>query len=300
MWPLRSLLFIPAHRLEWIEKAGRFKPDAVILDLEDAVPHAEKERARTVARQGLPILARQGIVPVIRVNAMGEGCREDLAAVVAAELKAVILPKARNAAEVAELDRMLSYEEGRAGLAWNAIDVLAHPETAEGMVDARSLALASKRVKGVLGVVGGPVSGDVARAAGFRPTRGGLEQLYLNSKIVLESRAGGAPYPVAGIIGAPIEDLDYVRDLVIRARDHGYAGVMLIHPKHVAIANEVFAPSAEEIAYYQAMIAAFRAAEAKGLAALDFRGQMVDLAMIRHAEDVLEEARRRGALGSTP
>jgi len=295
MWPIRSMLFIPAHRLEWIEKAGRFKPDAVILDLEDAVPHAEKERARAIARQGLPILARQGILPFVRVNALGEGCREDLAAVVALDLKGVILPKARSAAEVAELDRILSYEEGRNGLAWNSVDALPHPETAEGMVDARQLASASRRVKGVLGVVGGPVSGDVARAAGFRPTREGSEQIYLNSKIVLESRAGGAPYPIAGIIGAPLEDLDFVRVLVTRARDYGYAGVMLIHPKHVAVANEVFAPSAEEIAYYTAMIVAFREAEAKGLAALDFRGQMVDLAMIRHAEDVLAEARRRGA-----
>ena len=69
------------------------------------------------------------------------------------------------------------------------------------MYDAYNLAKASSRVRGIHGAISGPVSGDFARAFGFRATTGGEEQMYLASKLVLDSRAAGAMYPIAGIFG---------------------------------------------------------------------------------------------------
>ena len=157
-------------------------------------------------------------------------------------LTAIVLPKAANPDEIRRLHDLLSYHEGRAGMAHGGVGILPLPETAEGMHDACALAKASPRVKGIHGAISGPVSGDFARAFGFRATTDGIEQLYLASKLVLDSRAGGAPYPIAGIFGTPMNDLAAVERLVRRARDIGYTGVAVMHPSHVAVANAVYRP----------------------------------------------------------
>ena len=100
-------------------------------------------------------------------------------------------------------------------------------------------------------MVGGPISGDVARAMGIVPTDHGIEQHFLWSKIVLDSRAGGAMFPMASIIGTKLDDHAAVRRLIQLARSFGFSGAVLIHPSHVAIANDTYTPSRDDVAYYQ-------------------------------------------------
>lgn len=297
MWPLRTMLFIPAHRPDWVRKCARFEPDSVVLDLEDAVPPAEKVGARGLAREGIGVLRELGIPAFVRINALDADGEEDAVAVAADGFAGVMLPKAGSAAEVRRLDAVLGYAEGRAGLPFRSVAILPLPETACGMVAAHELAAASPRVRGLITVVGGPVIGDVARAAGFRPTMEGSEQLYLQSKIVLESRAAGALYPMGSILGTRLDDLGSVRMLCGRAKRLGFAGAVLIHPSHARIANEVFTPDREEAEYFAGMIEAMREAERNALGAVTYGGQMVDYAMLPHAEAVVREARRRGVLG---
>jgi citrate lyase subunit beta/citryl-CoA lyase len=297
-WPLRSLLFVPAHRTDFVEKAARFQPDAVILDIEDAVPPGQKSAARALVPAAAKLLRAAGIVPTVRINALREGGHEDVAAAACEGMAAVILPKADSTAEIAELHDLLSYHEGRAGLPHGGIAILPLAETAPGLRHGYDLAKASPRVRGLFGSIGGPaVAGDVARAFGFLPTLGGEEQRYMNSKVVLDSRAAGAPFPVAGIIGTAIDDLPSVEAMIRRAKETGYTGACLIHPSHVEIANRVFRPTTEELAYCQGMLAAFAEAEAKGLGAVRYRGSMVDYAMLPPARAVIEEAARLAARG---
>jgi len=294
MWPLHSMLFIPAHKIDWVRTVSRFKPDSVVIDLEDSVPPARKVAARATCREGIGLLREMRIPAFVRINAWPEGGRDDVLAVATPGFSGVMLPKAHDVSQIRELDNTLSYAEGANGLPFGSVAIMPLPETAPGMVDARELAAASARCKGVIGIVGGVVSGDVARAAGFRPTVEGTEQLYLASKMVLDSRAGGALYPMSSIIGTRLDDHDFVRRLCIRAKSLGFTGAVLIHPSHVAIANEVFAPTPEEVEYYSGVIAAMHAGEKSGDGAVSFRGQMIDYAMLPHAQEVVREAKRRG------
>lgn len=296
MWPLRSMLFIPAHKLAWTRRVSRFAPDSVVLDLEDSVPLADKIPARSIAREAIGLLHGMGIPAFVRINSLDQGGLEDAMAVATTGYSGVMLPKGRTPDEVRELDVALSYAEGKAGLPLRSVAIMPLPETAEGLWAARDLAAASRRVKGIIGIVGGLVIGDVARAAGFRPTLEGSEQIYLASKMVLDSRAAGALYPMSSIIGAALEDHAQVRQLCARAKAIGFTGAVLIHPSHVAIANEVFTPNREEVEYYKGLVDAMREAEAAGSGAVTYRGQMIDYAMLPIAEEVLREARRRGML----
>ncbi len=158
MWPLRSMLFVPAHKLDWARKASRFGPDSVVLDLEDAVPPHEKVAARATAREAIAILHKAGIAPFVRINALDVGGREDAAEICVPGLAGIKPPKSRTPEEMRELDVLLSHGEGRSGMALRSVSILVLPETAEGLWAARDLAAASPRVKGVAAVVGGPVT----------------------------------------------------------------------------------------------------------------------------------------------
>ena len=294
MWPIRSLLFVPAHRRDWVAKAIRVSPGAVVLDIEDSVPPEHKAVALAGLGSAVGELREAGVGACVRINPLSDGTAAEIAAAMADGLTAVLLPKASSAAEIRRLHDLLSYHEGRAGLAHGTVGILPLPETAEGMHGACKLARASTRVRGIFGAISGPVSGDFARAFGFRATLEGGEQLYLASKLVLDSRAGGAPHPIAAVFGAAMNDLAGVERLVRRARDIGYAGVAVMHPSHVAVVNAVYRPTAEEVAYYQGLIAAFEAAEQAGLGAVQYEGAMVDYAMLPLARSVLAEARRSG------
>lgn len=292
-WPLRSFLFVPAHRQSWVAKAVAARPDAVVLDLEDSVPPGQQALARASLPDEIAELARHGVAPFVRIHAFGPETADEVAAVVHPGLAGIMLPKASTAAEVRGLHDLLSFHEGRKGLAHGEIAIMPLPETAEGLQHAEALARASTRVRGIVGTVSGPVTADVARAFGFRPSMGGVEQYYMNSKLVLDSRAAGAPFPIAGVFGTPLDDLESVEKLLLRARDFGYTGSPVMHPSHVAIANRVYAPTAEEAEYHQGLLDAFAKAEAEGLGAVSYRGTMVDYAMLPLSREIVAEFRRR-------
>ena len=292
MWPIRSALFVPAHRRDWVGKAIRVNPGAAVLDIEDSVPPQFKPQAMDYLKSEIAELKAAGVGAFVRVQPLYDGTAAEIAAAVCDGLTAIVMPKVASPDEIRTMADMLSYYEGKAGVEHGAVGILPLPETAEGMHCARDLAKASTRVRGIHGALSGPVSGDFARAFGFRATSDGIEQLFLASKLVLDSRAGGAMYPLAGIFGTSQDDLPAVERLIRRARDLGYTGVAVMHPTHVAIANEVFRPTAEEVAYFEGLLKVFEDAEKAGLGAVSYQGAMVDYAMLPLAKEVLAEAAR--------
>ena len=203
MWPIRSALFVPAHRRDWVAKAIRVSPGAAVLDIEESVPPEFKAQAMEYLKSEIAELKAANVGAFVRINPLHDQTGEEIAAAMTAGLTAIVLPKAQAATDIRRLHDLLSYYEGRAGLEHGTVGILPLPETAEGMHDARSLAAASNRVRGIYGALSGPVSGDFARAFGFRATSDGIEQLYLASKLVLDSRAAGAMYPLPGFLALP-------------------------------------------------------------------------------------------------
>jgi citrate lyase subunit beta/citryl-CoA lyase len=288
-WPIKSLLFVPANREDFVLKAIRFKPQAVILDLEDAVPRQELEQARLQVKKLMKILYDDNIICFVRINSLQEGGIEDLNFIVCEYLSGIMVPKIESAEDTLLLDKLLLELEINAHLPSHSIDIIALPETALGIFKGFEIANASPRVKSLMTAVSGPTGGDVAKAIGYEATPEGLEQLYLQSKVVLESKAANAPYPIAGVIGMNIKDLDYVKILIQRAKNIGFTGVALIHPSHVEIANQVFSLSGEEINYHKALVQTFLEANQKGLGATTFQGSMIDQAMYQRSLEILQK-----------
>jgi citrate lyase subunit beta/citryl-CoA lyase len=283
--PSRSSLFVPGNRQAWIEKAAGYGADTLILDLEDSVPDQEKIPARAIVKAGLKALEAKGQAAGVRVNGFATGLTlGDLEGILCPELHGVSLPKVETAADLHELDALLTHLERRAGLPVGHIETPLGCETARAMRDVYEIATACRRVKRVT-LAAGP-GGDAARAIGYQWSKEGTETLFLRSKVVLDARAAGILYPTISSWWN-IKDLEGLERDARWNRQLGYRGQTVMHPSHVPIVNRVFTPSADEIDFFKGLIEAMEEAERKGIAAVTYKGDMVDEAMVKTAREML-------------
>jgi len=288
------MLFVPGHKSSWAEKAVAAGADALILDLEDSVPAADKAEARRTVRETIGRLGSQGVRAEVwvRPNSFDSGLfGADVEEVLVPGLAGLFLPKVFTAEEIVRIDAVVSHIEQREGHQAGSIGLIVSFETAVSMARCEDIAMASPRISTLLGATG--PNADVGRELGFDFTPEGLESLYLRSRIIVAARAAGLHHPITGV-WQDLADLDGFRKFAQDNRRLGYRGIVLIHPSHVAIANDVFTPSAETIDFYRRMIEAFRKAEAQGSAAVDFEGQHIDLAHAKTAEGVIRLAEAIG------
>lgn len=296
--PVRSALFVPANRREWIDKSPAYGADVVVLDLEDATPPGEKSAAQGIVENALPQLQERGQGAWVRVNELGGPfISGDVDACCRPGLEAVCLPKVRGPEDVSELDSMLTYAEGKYGLVRGSVRIVPLLETAPAIADAASVFRASSRAAYGGGIVA--TSGDVALAIGFQWSESFEETRTLRSQVLIAARACGVHNPFTGLVTAV--DVEPVRRFAEQSRGLGYEGMFVIHPTHVPIANEIFRPSERELTWSTEVIDAAAVAEREGRGAfVDAEGRMIDAAMLRVARSLVERDRLFGQPASTP
>lgn len=296
--PLRSILFVPGNKEDWMRKAPNYGADALILDLEDSVPDEHKAESRVLVRKMIEELGAAGQTLFVRVNRLETGLTgEDLEAITCPYLYGVLLPKVQVPSDVVEVDILLKFFEQKAAMPIGSVCIEPSLETAQGIRHAYEIALASERIAHMGG--SGGKNGDTARSIGFQWTLEGMETLFIKSKVLVDSRAAGVQYPVSGG-WMDIHNLDGLRQLATKLRQLGYTGMHLIHPSHVPVVNEVFTPSAEEIASWQGIIKAMEERRKEGSAAVTFDGDMVDVAHEETARAMLKMVEQWGILADTP
>jgi citrate lyase subunit beta/citryl-CoA lyase len=284
----RSLLFVPGTRPERIAKAAAMAADGVILDLEDAVPPAQKAQARewvVAALRRVDFGARERIV---RVNAAGTPEHTtDLAAVVPAGPDALLLPKLSDAAGLGRLDAEVARLEQASGRTPGAIRFHLLVETVAAVVGLEALAAAVSRAAALC-----YGAGDLARETRARLVPGRATELYTMSRVVLVARATGLD-----AIDSPCFDLGQPDRLESHTRigaDLGFDGKALIHPSQIELANRCFTPSPEAVAEARRVLAAYEEAEGVGRGALALEGQFIDAVHVQMARDTLARAQLAG------
>ena len=274
--PIRSALYVPGNKEDWIRKAPQYGSDALILDLEDSVPDAEKAEARVIVRKMLEELGGGRQALFVRVNRLETGMTgDDLEAVISKNLYGILLPKVESPRDIVEIDTLLKLFERRAGIPEGNTLVDPGLETAQAIRQSYEIATASSRITHMGG--SGGKGGDTSRSIGFQWTPEGMETLFLKSKVLIDSRSAGVSYPMSGG-WFDIHDLDGLEQLAIQLKQIGYTGMSLIHPYHVPVVNKVFTPSKEEIEHYKGLIEAMNKMREEGGAAVTYNGDMVDVA----------------------
>jgi citrate lyase subunit beta/citryl-CoA lyase len=286
----RTVLFVPGHRPGWAEKALRVSPDAIVLDLEDAVPDEEKVSARIQVRESITQLrsSDSSVGILVRVNGLDTDLTAgDLDAVVSAELDGIFPPKIEGPEDVARFDALLDDVEARNHA--KGLEYIVPIETVRGIQYARDIASASPRLKAMIGPTA--EHADIAKEVGFEWTPEGLETLYLRSRVLLACREFGL-HPLTGL-WERIDDLEGLRIFAESGRRLGFRGMLAIHPSHVAVLRDVFSLSLDEVEFYQGMVFAYEGAIAEGSGALRYRGLHVDRAHYEKARERLAEAREQ-------
>jgi citrate lyase subunit beta/citryl-CoA lyase len=280
---VRSILFVPGIRPEFIPKALSAEADALVLDLEDSVSH----HAKTQAREHVSHALRQASdrLTLVRINHPSCGMLEDDLAVLAPHpLQMIVLPKVESPLDVQEADRLLAAVERKHGLKSHSIGMMVVVESSLGLRVLYDSIGASDRVSAA--ALASAEEGDFLVEIGGAWTPDGTALAYARGKFVCDARAAKVPWLLDGAFMNLSNTQALERESRL-ARTYGFNGKMAIHPRQVPVINQVFGPSDAEVARARALLNAFRAAEAQGRAAVQFDGMMVDYANVKRAEQIL-------------
>jgi len=269
---MRSLLYVPAHSERFIAKAHERGADAIILDLEDAVPEDAKDRAREGLEKAVSAVRRGGAKVLVRINS-GERAREDALAACRAGADALYVPKAQAAEDFARLVALLEPEETRLGRA--PMRFVALIEDPAGVLGAADIAKGPRLMALALG------GEDLALALGAQPT----PDVMRLPKLLVHYAAKAAGLLSFGLLRgiADYSDHEGISAAAREAKEHGFDGATCVHPAAVPLLNAGFSPSAGELDWAERVLA--RAASGEG--AFEIDGRMVDAPVIARARNML-------------
>lgn len=287
-YPVRSVLFVPGSRPEFLVKAAAAGADAIILDLEDSVAPQTKAEARSNVADALRRSSPDRLT-FVRINHPGLGGLEsDLSVLAPHAMQALVVPKVDGVQDVEPVDRLLCEFERANGLAPRAISLMVTVESSLGLRNLFDVLRATPRARGA--GLASAEEGDFMVDIGGRWTPGGTALAYARGKFVCDARAAGVDWVMDGAF-MNLKSAEALETECELARTFGFNGKMAIHPRQVPVINKVFSPTAEEIQRARELVAAFRAAEAQGKGAVQFQGMMVDYANVKRAEKILALAR---------
>jgi len=287
---MRSKLFVPGTRPELFAKALGSAADSVCFDLEDAVSEPRKDEARHAVRQLLQggEAAASGKTVIVRVNAMDTPHFErDVAAVTQAGVHLINIPKPESPAHVRAAVEAIERAEQANGVR-TPVGLLLNIEAPAALRTAAQLALAHPRVAGLqLGL------GDLFEPLGIARREPAAVQQAMFAMRIAAGEAGVYAYDGAF---ADIRDAEGFRAEAMLSRNLGFLGKTCIHPSQVAIANEVFRPTDEEIAHACKVVEAARDADDQGVGAYVVDGKMIDIPFVIRARAIVASARSLGLL----
>lgn len=287
---IRSLLFVPGDSPRKYASAQRGGADALVLDLEDAVAPDQKAQARSATVEMLHAAPDNGRKLFVRINALDTGLAlEDLAAVLPCAPYGIVLPKCNGGGDVALLAHYLDAFEAAARLPVGGTRILAiATETAASLFQLGSYGGVTPRLWGLMW--GGE---DLAAALGGHVNRADGRWLapYEHARTLCLAGAAAAGVVAVDTVSVDIQDLARLAQEACEARRDGFGAKAVIHPSHVEPVNAAFAPTEDELAWAQRIVAAYAAQPSAGVLRLD--GKMVDKPHLRAARRLLDAAAPR-------
>jgi citrate lyase subunit beta/citryl-CoA lyase len=279
--PRRTRLYLPGNEPKFIPNAGLHKPDAIILDLEDSVPPAEKDAARILVRNALRSVDFYGAERCVRIN-QGRMGLEDLRAVVPQGPDLILIPKCEDPGAVqsaeSEIRAILKRQKMN-----TQIVLLPIIESALGVVNAYAIASASPSVCGLaIGLE------DYTADIGVERTAHGSESLFARTAIVVAARAAGGQ--AFDSVYTDVDDLDGLRDSTLEAKSLGFDGKGCIHPRQIPVVHSALAPTRQEVEKAQMIVMAADEARKIGTGVVALGTKMIDAPVVKRAERVLRLA----------
>ena len=280
----RSMLYVPGNMPGMLQNIPVFEADGILIDLEDAVPLAEKDAARLLTRNYLRAYQDRDKEMFVRINGMDTPYADaDLREVLPALPDGIRLPKADHPEVVERLDTLLTEQEERLGLDIGHFKIIPSIESAQGVLNCVETARASARIVALaFGAEDYTASMEIDR------TKGGEELFSARTQVVWAAKAAGLQ--AIDTIFSDIRDMDALRVETALVKRLGFTGKSLVNPRQIEVVHEVFRPTAEEIEHAVAVMEAIKRAREMGTGVISLRGRMVDAPVVTRAARTLRTA----------
>ena len=288
----RALLYMPGDDRRKIEKATTLGVDCICMDMEDGVAITRKTEARAVIADAMKALDFGSSERCIRINSVGSGFEKfDLAAAVATNPDAIVVPKIETAAQVRSISEYIEMYELSGRMPAGTIRMLVGVETAKGILNLKEIAESDKRLEAI--IFGAE---DYAASTGATRTREATEVLYARSAVVTACAAN--ELQAIDMVYIDFRDAEGLRLEAEEGARLGFSGKQIIHPSQVAAVQQAFTPSDEAIEYAQRVVRAFTASQREGKGAFALDGKMIDMPLLKNAQKVLDRARAAGKIST--
>ena len=276
----RSLLYVPVNVEKFVEKAHTRGADVLQLDLEDAVPPAEKANARKLVEKNAARVRRGGADVVVRINQPLALAVRDLEHSICPDVDGIAISKTDSASHVRLLDDLVTELEEKRKMPVGHTKFLVMVETTDAFSRIDEIPRASPRV--VAMNIGGE---DFALDMNAQPD--GEVLLHPKQRMIIAARAAGVmPLGFIGTV-ADFSDWDAFRAMVRRARRFGFDGAGCIHPGQVKIVNEEYTPGEDEVAYARKVVQMDKEAAVSGRGSFQIEGKMIDVPVVVRAQKLL-------------
>ena len=277
----RSLMYVPVNVDKYVDKAHTRGADVIQLDVEDSVPPAEKEKARTLVEAAAKKVRRGGADVVVRINRPLSLAVRDLEHSICPDVDGIACTKVDSASHIKLLDELVTELEEKRGMTSGHTKSIAMVETADAFFRIHEIVRASPRI--VATCIGGE---DFALDNNMQPSG---EALFYPKQHMIIAANSASIMPIGFIDSvAGFGDWDKFRKMVRRSRDFGFMGAGCIHPGQVTIVNEEYTPTTEEVEYARKIIKLDKEAAAAGRGSWSLDGKMIDIPIIVRAQKLIK------------
>jgi citrate lyase subunit beta/citryl-CoA lyase len=284
------MLYVPGNMPGMLQNIPVFEADGVMIDLEDAVPLAEKEAARLLTRNYLRSYQDRNQELFVRINALDTPyAADDLREILPALPDGIRLPKADNPELVERLDTLLTEQEEQLGLPLGHFKIIPSIESAQGVLNCVATAKASARLVALaFGAEDYTASMEINR------TKSGEELFSARTQVVWAAKAAGVQ--AIDSIFSDVNDMEALRAETVLVKRLGFTGKSLVNPRQIEVVHEVFRPTAEEIRHALEVMAAIHRAREMGTGVISLKGRMVDAPVVTRAVRTIREGVAFGML----
>ena len=286
----RSMMFLNCQKPGLIKDPYIYKPDSIMLDLEDAVAENQKDAARYSLYHALQEIDYRGVERVVRINGLDSGLwKEDIRCAVAGGADGIRIPKTETAKDVKQVEKAVEEAENEFGVEPGKVLVMAALESAKGVLNALDICNASERLFGI--ALSG---GDYTKDLQTRITGTGVELMGARQHMIIAARAAGVQ--CFDTVYTDLDDMEGFKKDVETIHLMGFDGKSVINPRQIAPVHEIYTPTQKEIVFSQKVVKEIEEKKKLGIGVFTVDGKMIDIAFYDGAKRTIELAKASGVL----
>lgn len=284
----RTMMFLNAQKPSLIKDPYIYKPDSIMLDLEDAVAENQKDVARFSLYHALQAIDYRGCERVVRINGLDTDLwREDIRCAVIGGCDAIRIPKTEHPQDVKAVSEAIAAAEKECGRPEGSVLIMAALESARGVMRALDICEADERLFGI--ALSG---GDYTKDLQTHITGTGIELMGARQNMVISARAAGVQ--CFDTVYTDLNNMEGFRKDVENIRLMGFDGKSIINPRQIPIVHEVFTPTAKDITFAEKVVKEIESKKAQGVGVFTVDGKMIDIAFYDGAKRTIELAKASG------